>query len=132
MTENLFLNQIEPTSCVMMTSHMPGNINNNKNNQQWIQNAAAYYYCIRKIVTVISLHLRLQLAKCTPYQHLDCNISHDRYHPDVLSCRSTQQLRLSILPKDTNTLALAGLELTRSRPRDPESCTFPLVHTHSV
>ena len=77
---------------------------------QRIQSAAAYYYGIKKIVTVISLHLRVLLAKCTPHQHLDCNISHDRYLPDTL--RSTKQLRLSILPKDTNTLALAGLELT--------------------
>ena len=50
------------------------------------------------------------LAKCPPHQHLDCNISHDRYLPDAL--RSTKQLRPSILPKDTDTLALAGLELT--------------------
>ena len=40
---------------------------------------------------------------------LDCNISHDRYRPDTL--RSAKQLRLSILPKDTDTLALVGLEL---------------------
>ena len=78
---------------------------------QRIQIAAAYYYGIRKIVTVISLHLVVQLAKCTPYQHLDCNIFHDWYLSDAL--RSTKQLRLrhSILRKDTNTLALAGLEL---------------------
>ena len=50
-----------------------------------IQSAAAYYYGIRKIVTVTSLHQRVQLAKCAPYQYLDCNISHDRYLPDVLS-----------------------------------------------
>ena len=74
---------------------------------QRIQSAAAYYYGIKKIVTVISLHLRVLLAKCTPYQHLDCNISHYRYLPDAL--RSTKQLGLSILPKDTNTLTLAGL-----------------------
>ena len=75
-----------------------------------MQSTAAYYYGIRKIVTLISLHLRVLLAKCTPHQLLDCNISHDRYLPDTL--RSMKQLRLSILPKDTNTLALAGLELT--------------------
>ena len=47
--------------------------------------AAAYYYGVRKIVTVISLHLiRMLLAKCTRYQHLNCNISHDQYLPDVL------------------------------------------------
>ena len=62
---------------------------------QKIQSTAAYYYGIRKIVTVISLHLRVLLAKCTPHQHLDCNISHDRYLPDTL--RSTKQFRLSIL-----------------------------------
>ena len=43
--------------------------------------AATYYYGIRKIVTacvtVISLHRRVLLAKCTPYQR----ISHDRYIP---------------------------------------------------
>ena len=76
---------------------------------QRIQSAAAYYYGIRKIVTVISLHTRVLLVKCTPYQHLDCNIFYDRYLPDAL--RSMKQLRLSILPKDTNMLALAGLEL---------------------
>ena len=70
-----------------------------------IQSAAVYYYGIKKIVTVISLHVRVLLAKCTPYQHLDCNISHDQYLPDAL--RSTKQLRLSILPKDSNMLALA-------------------------
>ena len=52
----------------------------------------------------------VQLAKCTPYQHLDYNISHDLYLPGTL--RSMKQLRLSILPKDTNTMALARLELT--------------------
>ena len=41
---------------------------------QKIQSAAAYYYGIRKIVTVILLHLGVLLAKCTPYQHLDCNM----------------------------------------------------------
>ena len=30
----------------------------------------------------------------------------------LITLRSTKQLRLSILPKDTNTLALVGLELT--------------------
>ena len=30
----------------------------------------------------------------------------------LITLRSTKQSRLSILPKDTNTLALAGLELT--------------------
>ena len=77
---------------------------------QRIQSAAAYYYSIRKIVTVISLHVRVQLAKCTPYQHLDCNISHDWYLPVAL--RSMKQSTLSVLPKDSNTLAQAGLELT--------------------
>ena len=52
-------------------------------------------------------------------------ISHDRYPPDAL--RSTKQLRLSILPKDTNTLALGS----NSRSSDPESCTVPLDHTRS-
>ena len=69
---------------------------------------------IRKIVTNISLHLRVLLAKspkCTPYQPIDCNISLDRYLPDAH--RSTKQkLRLSILSKDTNMLAL---DHTRSR-----------------
>ena len=67
----------------------------------------AYHYVI---VTVISLHLRVLQAKCTPYQHLVCNISHDRYLPDALM--STKQLRRSILPKDANMLALEELELT--------------------
>ena len=62
------------------------------------------------MVSVILLHLRVLLAKCTLYQHLDCNISHNRYLPDAL--RSTKQLKLSILPKDKNTLTLAELELT--------------------
>ena len=49
-----------------------------------IQSTAAYYYSIRKIITVISLHLRvLLLAKCTPYQYLDYNISHNQYLPDT-------------------------------------------------
>ena len=30
----------------------------------------------------------------------------------LITLRSTKQLRLSILPKDTNTLALEGLKLT--------------------
>ena len=45
--------------------------------------------------------LRVLLAKCPPYQHLDCNISHDQHRVDAL--RSTKQLRLNILPKDTHT-----------------------------
>ena len=54
------------------------NINNNNNNIsiilygafcQRIQIAAAYYYGIRKIFSVILLHLRVLLAKCTPHQH---------------------------------------------------------------
>ena len=80
------------------------NYNNNNNNKyqhlysgfcQRMQSAATHYYNIRKIVTasvtVISLHRRVLLAKCTPYQH----ISHDRYLPDVL--RSTKQLRLMLV-----------------------------------
>ena len=95
---------------------------------QRIQSTAAYYYGIRKIVRVILLHLRVLLAKCTPYQHLDCNISHDRYLPHAP--RSTKQLRLSILPKDTNTLALVGAR-TLGLVSDPEFCTVPLDHTRS-
>ena len=45
---------------------------------QRMQSAVSYYYGIRKIVTVISLHLTVLLAKWTSYQHLDCNISHNR------------------------------------------------------
>ena len=52
---------------------------------------------IRKIMTVILLYLRVQLAKCTPYQHLHCNISWDQHLPDEL--RSTKKLGLNILPK---------------------------------
>ena len=66
-----------------------GWVNNNNNKHlysafcQRMQSATAYYYGIRKIVTVISLHVRVKLAEYTPYQHLDCNISHDRYLPNA-------------------------------------------------
>ena len=46
----------------------------------------------------------------------------------LISLRSTKQLRLSILPKHTNMLAPAGLELGSS---DSESCIVPLDHTRS-
>ena len=59
---------------------------------QRIESADAYYYGIKKIVTVILLHRIVLLAKCTPYQHLDCSISYYRHLPDVL--RSSKQLRL--------------------------------------
>ena len=69
------------------------------------------YKALVRIITVSgksSQSFRLKGATgqltCTPYQHLDCNIFLDRYLPDAL--RSTKQLRLSILTKDTNTLAL--------------------------
>ena len=43
-----------------------------------------------------------------------------------------RKLRLSILPRDTNTLAVAGLELTILMVySDHESCTFPLDHACS-
>ena len=106
--------------CCMCNNNNNNNNKNNRNNMQVLikcilisqtsQWASYYYYGVRKIVTVILLHLRVQLAKCTSYQHLECNISHNRHLPDVL--RSRKQLRLSTLPKDTNMLALAGLELT--------------------
>ena len=74
------------------------------------QSVAAYYFGVRKIVKVISLHLNGATGQVhTWIQHLDCNVSHERHLPDAL--RLTEQLRLSILPKDTNTLALVGLEL---------------------
>ena len=62
--------------------------------QRRIQSAAAYYYGIRKIVTVILLHLRVQLAKCTPYQHLhvDSNISHNRYLPDAFTAQVNEAI----------------------------------------
>ena len=53
------------------------NINNNNNNEnsdnqhlysafcQRIQCAAAYYYGIRKIITVISIHVRVLLLRCS-------------------------------------------------------------------
>ena len=37
---------------------------------------------VRKMATVVSFHLRVQLANCIPYQHLDCNIFQGRYIPD--------------------------------------------------
>ena len=89
---------------------------------QRIQNATAYYYSIRQIVTVILLYVRVLLTKCTPHQHLDCNISHYQNLPHTF--RSTKQFRLSILPMDKNTLAVARLELTTLVISVYESCTF--------
>ena len=71
------------------------------------------YVCITAAVRKSSQSFRFQLdvatrPECALYQHLDCNIPHNSY---LISLRSTKQLRLSILPKDTNTLAVAGLEL---------------------
>ena len=78
---------------------------------QRIQSAAVY--CdIRKIVTIILLHLGVLLIKCTLHQHSGCNISHDKYLSDAF--RSTKQFKVSILPKDTNTLTLAELGLWMS------------------
>ena len=44
-----------------------------------IQSAAVYYYGIRKIVTVMSLHLRVLVAKCTPYQPFIVKTFHDQW-----------------------------------------------------
>ena len=56
------------------------------------------------------------------------------WHPPItathISLGSTRQARLSILPKDTNTLALTGLELTTFLLK--ESCSVPLDHTRSL
>ena len=61
---------------------------------QSIQSTAANYYHIRKIVTIISLHLGgpLQLAKHTPYRYLDDNISHDWYLAGAL--KLMKQIRI--------------------------------------
>ena len=45
----------------------------------------------------------------TALNGMDCIPTPSNY---LIMVRSTKQLRLSILPKDTNTLALAGLEVT--------------------
>ena len=63
-----------------------------------------HYYGVKIIVShsvhrpsmvYVSLQLGVQLIKCTPYQHLDCNITHDRYLPDAL--RSTKQIEIKYL-----------------------------------
>ena len=66
----------------------------------------------QKIVSIISLHLgRFATGQAyMPYQHLDCKFPTTGSYQMRSSQRS--KLRLSILPRDTSTLAVAGLELT--------------------
>ena len=64
-----------------MTRHIVNNIN------ICIVPFARGYKALLPIITVWGklsqsfcfIHVRMLLAKCTPYQHLHCNISHDRY-----------------------------------------------------
>ena len=93
------------------------NNNNNNNNNDNIPHFIApfskdskrcclYHYLILKS----SQSFRFTLighspAKRTPHLHLDCNIPHKRQVPDTLW--STKQIE-----RDTNMLAVAGLELT--------------------
>ena len=69
---------------------------------QRIQSAAAYIITVSRNRHCHFVSLKGATGQVhTLSAHLDCNISHDRYRPDAL--KSTKQLRLSILPKDTNT-----------------------------
>ena len=64
---------------------------------------------------------------------LPCNVQGNSFGRRVNGLYSqqlpTKRYRLSILPKGTNTLVLAGLELKSSA---PESSTVPLDHTRSM
>ena len=51
-------------------------------------------------------------SECMLYQHLDCNVSHNwqfNIHNVLLSMKQTE---IKYRSRDTNTLALVGLELT--------------------
>ena len=70
-----------------------------------IQSAAVY--TVTPLVTIISpCKNDLQLDKCTPYQHLDCNTP--TYDRSQMRSGQRSKLRLSILLRDTNTLAVGN------------------------
>ena len=61
-----------------------------------IKRCCLYYYPVRKSSQSFRFTKNdLQLAKCTPYQHLDCNIPHNRQVPDTLW--STKQIQIKYL-----------------------------------
>ena len=70
----------------------------------------------QEIITIIMLHLgRFSTGQVhMPYQHLDCNIPHNRQVPDVLW--SMRQIGIKYLDQEHKhraaSLSLEGLELT--------------------
>ena len=98
-----------------------------------IQSAAIYLLQYQENMTVDSLHLGVQLVNCTPFQYLHCNISYDRCIPDTL--RSTEQLRLSILPKGIKnmmTLVRLRLKVDWSRVWHCSTRPYTLSSPHSL
>ena len=71
-----------------------------------------YYRCHQEIIRITSHHLGGNRPTCTTYRTLFVTSPITATH---ISLGSTRQARFGILPKDTNTLALAGLELTTFR-----------------
>ena len=77
---------------------------------------------------LIPLSLEYVSCLCPKHTHTLGECSMD-YIPSnyLITLRSTKRIRLRILPKDTNMLALAG---SNSQSSALESCTVPLDHMH--
>ena len=71
------------------------------------------YWSKRFTFNSVAIRILSAALQCPRHTHTFGRRSMD-YIPSnyLITLRSTKQSRLSILPKDTNTLALAGLELT--------------------
>ena len=67
-----------------------------------------YHHCRQETIRITSLHIGGNRSTCTTYRTLNCDIPKPA---TPLSLRSTRQVRLSILLKDTNTLALTTFGL---------------------
>ena len=79
------------------------------------QSAVAYYYYYprQEIVTIVLLLLGgFAAGQAHTPSALDCNIPHNRQVPDTLWSKKQIEIKLFILPRDTNMLAVAGHELT--------------------
>ena len=88
-----------------------------KNKNVGFYRALFQYWSKRFTFNSVAIRILSAALQCPRHTHTFGQRSMD-YIPSnyLITLRSTKQLRLSILPKDTNTLALAGLKLTHQSP----------------